>query len=92
MPFFRGNSKQWQDYLRKMDERQLQARRQIFEKSYTLLATSTFFGAFLGANWLGKGISQNEMFLIGYNVFMLVISLPTLVAVWDKNPVTQAAR
>ena len=86
--FILGNIKASKKHLAKMDERQLQARRQIFERSYALLATLTFFAAFVGSGWFGNNMSQNGVFLIGYNLFILVISLPSLVAVWDKSPAT----
>jgi uncharacterized membrane protein YfcA len=86
--FILGSTKASKKQLAKMDERQLQARRQIFERSYAILATLTFLGAFIGSSWFGNNMSQNGVFLIGYNLFIFVISLPSLVAVWDKSPVT----
>jgi hypothetical protein len=83
-----GSTKASKKHLAKIDERQLYARRQIFERSYALLATLAFLSAFVGSSWVGNNMSQNGVFLIGYNVFILVLSLPSLVAVWDKSLVT----
>lgn len=89
--FMYGNTKRSKQYLGKMDERQLQARRQIFEKSYALLASLALFFAFVGSSWFGNSLSQFGLSLIGYNVFFFIIALPSLVAVWDTNPVTHTA-
>lgn len=89
--FTYGNSKRRKEYLGTLDERQLQTRREIFEKSYALLTTLIFLATFLGSSWFGNNMSQNGVFSIGYNVFILVVSMPTLIAVWDKNPLTHIA-
>jgi len=82
--FYGAGKKRRQAYLDKLDERQLQTRRQIFEKSYAVLATLTLFAVFVGTSSFGNNLSQNGLFALGYNVLMLVIGLPSIVATWDK--------
>jgi hypothetical protein len=80
--------KQRKRYLERLDERQLLARQQIFEKSYILLATLILLATFFGVSWFGNNMSQNGAYLLALNVLMFVLALPSLVAVWDKSPVT----
>ena len=78
-----GGKRQRKAYMDKLDERQLQSRQRIFEKSYTLLTTLILLATFIDSDLLD--IRRNGVFLIGFNIVMLTISLPTLVATWDKK-------
>ncbi len=73
-----------QAYLKGLDERQLQSRREVFEKSYAILATLVSFFTFVGSHWF-FGLSANGTFAFTYSIFILFVSLPSLVAVWDTG-------
>ncbi|HUC88311.1 MAG TPA: hypothetical protein VMR95_04140 [Candidatus Binatia bacterium] len=80
-----------------LDERQLQVRRRIFEKSYICLAVLTLvtvYTLFFAYSWIGRVASPSLYTLhhhiyaiewVYWNVPLLVVSLPSLVAAWEKD-------
>lgn len=81
VPFYAGGKKRRQAYLDKLDERQIQTRRQIFEKSYGILVTLIWFGLFLGRHWY-INLNVYGTVPLYLNIFIFVTALPSLVAVW----------
>jgi hypothetical protein len=77
-------SKKYQTYLQRLDERQLHIRREVFEKSYVIFATLVFLSVFVGSSWFDN-LSENGTFAFGYSIFIFVVSLPSLVAIWDQK-------
>ena len=82
--FGRGNKKR-HPIVDQLDERQLDNRRRIFEKSYAVLGAVALFSAFTLPSWFAEGISTNGTFIIAFNIGIFVIGLPAIVATWDKQ-------
>jgi hypothetical protein len=84
--YYGGGQRQRQAYLAKLDERQRDTRRRIFEKSYAVIATLALFSV-LGVEWFGNGLPQDGGFYVAINLTIFVISLPSIVATWDKESI-----
>lgn len=80
-----------------LDERQLQVRRRIFEKSYICLAVlvlAIFYVLIFAHSWIGR-ITSPSIYTIHHHIYavewiywnmpLLVVTLPSLVAAWEKD-------
>jgi hypothetical protein len=73
---FLTRNKHRRTFLGKLDERQLATRRRIFEKSYALLASLTFFSAFTLPTIFAQGLSTEGTYIIVFNVAIFVLGQP----------------
>jgi len=80
-----------------LDERQIQVRRRIFEKSYVCLAILVlimFYALILANSWISR-IESPSLYTIHHHIYvvewlywnlpLVVVTLPSLVAVWEKD-------
>lgn len=73
------------------DERQLAVRRRVIERSYRIVSIVTFIAVIWSApifEWLGNKITEpfsGALFFLGFNITVFVISLPSLLAAWQRD-------
>jgi hypothetical protein len=80
----------WVYYIKKikLDERQREMRRKIFEKSYTVLAVLALGGLLLLPGILNQLTRVSQEYPLEIPLFQVVLyiySLPSVIATWSKN-------